>query len=243
MLVTAQWVRSLRRVFMRESLTREESFNVPVVINNRNRLVWLKALVDWLRNAGYRNIYILDNASTYPPLLEYYSSAPARVVYLGRNAGYMALWQSQLFSEIGRGYYVYSDPDVLPGERCPKDVVYRLYKVLQAYRSIEKCGVALRIDDLPDHYSRKAEVIGQIEGRYWQEPVAPDIYDAPVDTTFALYRPLAFGNAENCRAYRLAGDCTFRHMPWYENSAAPGEETTYYISHADTSTTWYRDGK
>lgn len=47
---------------------------VPIFINSRDRLGVLKKLIDWLLDAGYRNLIILDNNSTYPPLLEYYNN-------------------------------------------------------------------------------------------------------------------------------------------------------------------------
>ena len=47
--------------------------DVPIFINARDRLGVMKKLIDWLLAAGYRNLIILDNNSTYPPLLEYYN--------------------------------------------------------------------------------------------------------------------------------------------------------------------------
>ncbi len=229
----------VKRLFVRTSLSRENSFQVPIIINNRNRCQWLKELVQWLRDAGYVNIVVLDNQSDYPPLLDYYKTTDVRVVRLDANLGYMALWQSEFFSEIQNSYYVYTDPDVLPAENCPDDIVFRLFRVLAKFSKIEKCGVALKIDDLPDHYDRKKEVVEVVEGQYWKHKVMQDVFDAPVDTTFALYRPFAYGNAENCPAYRLAGECVFRHRPWYENSSQLSPESLYYKQHASSSSTWY----
>lgn len=48
--------------------------DVPIFINARDRLGVMKRLIDWLLDAGYRNLIILDNNSTYPPLLEYYNN-------------------------------------------------------------------------------------------------------------------------------------------------------------------------
>ena len=45
---------------------------IPIVINNFNRLGYLKRLIASLESRGYKNIHIIDNNSTYPPLLEYY---------------------------------------------------------------------------------------------------------------------------------------------------------------------------
>ncbi|HQQ94605.1 MAG TPA: glycosyltransferase family 2 protein [Bacteroidia bacterium] len=225
------------------SLSASEAFSIPIIINNRNRYTYLKSLVEWLKQAGYQNIIVLDNDSTYPPLLEYYTNCPARVIRLGKNLGYKALWDSRIFGEFRKSYYVYSDPDLLPVENCPKDLVYQLLLVLEKYRSIEKCGPALKIDDLPDHYAHKEEVIHGVEGRYWKKEVEKNIFDAPLDTTFALYKPYAYGSAESCKAFRLGGAYCFRHLPWYENSNQAKEEDVYYASHASTSSSWYNKEK
>ena len=47
--------------------------DVPIFINARDRLGVMKKLIDWLLDAGYRKLILLDNNSTYPPLLRYYS--------------------------------------------------------------------------------------------------------------------------------------------------------------------------
>ena len=43
--------------------------HVPVVINNFNRLTMLLKLIDSLETRGYDNLYKIDNASSYPPLM------------------------------------------------------------------------------------------------------------------------------------------------------------------------------
>ena len=50
------------------------SFEIPIVINSRDQLASLRQLVDWVLQAGYRNVNILDNASTFPPLVALYSA-------------------------------------------------------------------------------------------------------------------------------------------------------------------------
>lgn len=44
---------------------------VPIIINNFNRLTTLRLLIEALNKRGYDNIYIIDNASTYPPLRKF----------------------------------------------------------------------------------------------------------------------------------------------------------------------------
>lgn len=232
-------LRRCKRSLFPVKLNVSGSYEIPIVINNRNRFTYLKNLIDWLRQSGYHNITVLDNDSDYPPLIDYYRASGVKVLRLGKNVGYKALWQSDFFKSIKNGYYVYTDPDLLPNPDCPKDIVFQLYRLLRKYPEIEKCGPALKIDDIPDHYSHKQEVVHGVEGKYWTKPVEKDVYDAPIDTTFALYKPFAKGNAEECRAYRLGGVYCFKHLPWYENSSEPNEETQYYARTASSSSSWY----
>jgi hypothetical protein len=230
--------RKLNRLFLSNTLSEIDSYKVPIIINNRNRYTYLLQLINWLENNNYKNIIILDNDSTFPELLEYYKITKHRVVYLNANVGYMALWQTPIFNEFKKDFYVYTDPDVIPGESCPQNIVFKMYEILKKYNSIEKLGVALRIDDLPDHYKNKAAVIMD-EKRFWKTQISQNVYNAPVDTTFSLYKPLAYGNSEQCVAYRLAGNYTFRHLPWYEDSLNPTSENKYYIDHVKKgSTVW-----
>jgi hypothetical protein len=234
------WQKRIFRPFVNKGLTEERSYSVPVIINNRNRYSHMLRLIQWLEKNGYKNIYILDNDSTYPPLTEYYKSSPHHIIYLKKNVGYQALWRTNVFDLFKNDYYVYTDPDVVPNDNCPKDVVFQLYKVLKNNFSIEKCGVALKIDDLPSHYKNKEAVIAD-EKKHWMHKVSENVYDAPVDSTFALYRPLAKGRAEDCKAYRLSGKYDFHHLPWYENSADLTEEDKYYISHVSKGSTMWTE--
>ena len=168
-------------------------YNIPIIINNFNRLEYPLALIKWLEWAGMTNIIILDNDSTYPPLLKYYKTCPHRVILLGKNLGYMALWESEFFNEFSQDFYIYTDPDVLPIEECPKDFIEVFLRILAENADIKKVGFSLKIDDLPDHFAKKEEIIA-IESKYWQKKRSDLAYDAPIDTTFALYRPKAKGD-------------------------------------------------
>jgi len=106
----------------------EEVWNLPIFINSRDRLNCLKLLIEWLLRAGYNNLIILDNDSSYPPLLEYYRGLDAdsriRVVRLGNNLGHKALWDCGILEELDiKTPYAYTDSDVLPIEECPDNFV------------------------------------------------------------------------------------------------------------------------
>lgn len=235
--------RKLNRLFLSGKLTESESYNIPIIINNRNRYTYLLQLITWLENNNYTNIIILDNDSTYPKLLEYYKITKHRVVFLKANVGYMALWHTPVFNEVKNGFYVYTDPDVIPNTNCPGNVVFKLYTVLSKYGNIEKAGAALLINDLPNYYRNKDSVIKD-ESFYWLKKITENVFDAPLDTTFALYKPQAFGNSEQCKAYRVGGDYSFHHLPWYEDSVDPTIENKFYIDNIKKGTTvWSEKNK
>ena len=121
----AKQSRQLKRLLLpKQVITSDNCFEIPIIINNRNRYTFLKMMVDQLQAFGYKHIYVLDNDSAYPPLLEYYKTIPATVIFLKENIGYKALWESNVFEQFKSNYYVYSDPDILLQPDCPKDFVY-----------------------------------------------------------------------------------------------------------------------
>ena len=195
----------------------------------------IKSLCNFLYN--FKNIIILDNNSTYPPLLEYYKSCNYTIHYLSENLGFLALWKSTLYDDIySKSYYILTDPDVIPDENCPKDFIAHFYNLLQKHPALDKVGFSLKIDDLPDHYDRKQKVI-EIESPFWKHRVADDYYNAVIDTTFALYRPGVKGGFW-LNAGRTLPPYSAQHLPWYEDSENPDEETIYYRENAEYSKNW-----
>ena len=95
--------------------------DIPIIINNYNQLDYLKLLLNSLEKRGYENIIILDNDSSYPPLLEFYKNTRYRVIPLGHNYGYLALWKSGVYKEFQNSYFVYTDPDLVIDKECPDD--------------------------------------------------------------------------------------------------------------------------
>ena len=216
---------------------REFLETVPVFVNVRDRLKCLEQLLNWLERAGHRNIILIDNASTYPPLLRFLDQSNYRTIRLKRNLGHTALWRvRELRSIITKEWFVYTDPDVIPADTCPLNVVAQMHSQLQKSPFYLKAGLGLRLDDLPDCYHLKQHVIDW-EQRLIGEEIAPDIFEADVDTTFALYRP-----GTPCiiaPSIRFQGKYSAHHLPWYSDSSQPDEEERYYRSHASQGvTTW-----
>ncbi len=203
---------------------------IPIIINNRNRYTYLLTLISWLEKNGYTNIYIIDNDSTYPKLLDYYSKIKYTIFRLKTNVGNYSLWKTEIYKQFINDYYIYTDPDVIPVEECPDNFIEVFFNILKKYPQIEKVGFGLKIDDLPDYFSDKQKVI-EWEKKFWEKPVKNELYDAEIDTTFALYRPYTNMGIWVPKSYRTGGKLVARHLPWYENTLNPTDENVYYKNH------------
>ncbi|WP_300428128.1 glycosyltransferase [uncultured Parabacteroides sp.] len=219
---------------------------IPVIINNRNRLTCLKQLIMSLEKRGYTNIYILDNASTYPPLLEYYAKECSYKVYrFDRNYGHLALWSSGVIKDFRKSYFVYTDPDVVPIDDCPDDFIEKFLEIMKKNPLLEKVGFALKIDDLPDCFDKKESVVTW-EEQFWKKKIGdnPPLYKAAIDTTFALYRPYYFvGGNMHSPNIRVGYPYVAMHMPWYNDSVNLNDEEIYYLEHCETASYWVGTSK
>jgi hypothetical protein len=205
---------------------------IPILINSFNRLHCLRGLVDWLEGAGYSNIIIIDNASSFPPLLSYLErlerKSRATIVRLEANFGHLAIWQQGLLQRLGIGSeYVYTDPDIVPAEFCPADVLGFFREILDEEADIATVGFGLRLDDIPDHATHKAQVLSW-ESQFWLAPAAPGLFLAPIDTTFALYRPFG-GHSLGQPSLRTGWPHLASHAGWLIDHQHPTEEDVFYF--------------
>jgi hypothetical protein len=127
-------------------------------------------------------------------------------------------------------FYIYTDADVVPDNVCTASDITEMMRQLSKNVSLEKIGLALNIDHLPDHFKLKADVI-KWESQFWQKQNERGYFEAPVDTTFAVYAPFARGGGE-CKAWRTSKPIVAHHKPWYENSNNPEAENEYYVKNA-----------
>jgi hypothetical protein len=204
--------------------------DIPVFIITRDRVEPLKKLVKWLEDERMSNIIFIDNASTYKPLLEYLKATKHRVVWLNKNAGHTSPWSEGVIKSYARDLpFIVTDPDVIPDKES-HGAIEHFCDLLTKYPERVKVGFGLKIDDLPDQYELKDHVLSW-ESQFWESKIEPDVYDAEIDTTFAVYRqntPYTHGPG-----LRTGGKYVARHEPWYINSKEPGAEIIYYRAHAD----------
>lgn len=211
---------------------------IPIIINNRNRITYLLELIKNLEKRGYSNIYIIDNYSSYPPLLEYYKVCPYPIFRLDKNLGYLALWRTDIYRKFIKDYYVYTDSDVVPIDECPDDFMELFLTTMKKYKSVEKVGFSLKIDDLPDSFSKKAKVL-EWEKRFYENILDNLLYKAPIDTTFALYRPFINKDVTHAHlTFRTVYPYMARHLPWYVDDSNLNEEEEYYCKSCTTQTHW-----
>jgi hypothetical protein len=213
---------------------------VPIYINNRDWLTWPRAMARYFDDVPGTQVVIVDNASTYPPLLDWYAAdCPYPVVRLDDNMGPHAPWTSGAIlpphvhlAYFGTPYYVLTDPD-LDLQGCPKDLIPRLIEGYERYPEVTKTGPSLEIDDLPNDSLTAAAVIPW-ERQFWARRRDAQFFDAPIDTTFALYDIRV-----PCRGICLRSDRPYvaRHMPWYLTRTNLSDEHVHYIANA-TAGSW-----
>lgn len=211
--------------------------NIPIVILNKDRFHPLVKLVDALHKRDYRNIIVIDNLSTYEPLLEWYKTANVTVFFnthpetrFDNGTLYHLMFDLKLepFATILKDYYVFTDSDVIPDECVPENFIEDMVKVCEEY-DVDKVGLGLRIDNLPSN--PQTDSVLHYETPYWNAKINHDdyeLYNAVVDTTFAVYgpgrKPLWSRNT-----IRMGGDFIARHEPWYYDPSNLPEDELYYI--------------
>jgi len=208
---------------------------IPVILNSRNRLSCLKLMVDWLKTDAMADITILDNDSTYAPLLDYYKTLDCNVVMLGKNYGHTALYSWGGHHKLNSQYFIYSDPDLMPKEDCPKDLIPHLLALKKEHFFFNKIGVMLETTDIPDHYRHKAEVL-RMHKNYCHNRLK-NCFVSHVDTTFAIYDIERTAGSQHYMRNCLVTDRPYvmRHLPWYVDSSNLSEEDKYYARTADAT--------
>ncbi len=221
------------------------SGSIPVMINNFNRLDLLKKQIDWLISSkNDLSIIIVDNKSTYPPLLAYYKSLnhpSIQVVYLDFNSWrkgveYIGKKRLQQFDK-----FIITDSDLLPYENTPDDLIEKLAYCLDKYPTYNHVGPSLEIEDIPDHNPLKQTII-KYESEFWEKSLNEEVYPSKIDTTFAMYRKGSSILATE-PALRTMRPYTLKHMDWYLNPKNHTDEFIYYLKSCKSFATWAHESK
>ena len=210
---------------------------VTVIVNNRDLLEWPRRMVQRLeRLPGVAEIVILDNGSSYRPLLAWYRTIPHRVLFL-ENLGHTAPWTSGVLDSIGTDLYVVTDPD-LGIDDLPDDTLAAMAGVLERHPTLGKVGLSLATDGIPAG-SPYREHVARHERLPQQRATGPEgLIAMPVDTTFALHDRRVLREYRIC-GMRMPAPYVARHEPWHVER--PEGDFAYYLDHVEGRSSSYRD--
>ena len=215
-------------------------------IINFNRLKWTKQLAIDLADRGFTPI-ILDNNSSYPPLLDWYNSSDFKfkLVKFDQNHGHRVFYHSGFYREVKSEYFAMTDPD-LDITCAPEDFEEVLMKgfseeheFIKNNDDIIKVGLNLKIDDLPEKSEDlifDPDSVINHEKSYGGGETKKGLYiAAQLDTTFAIYKNDGpeFGQRREYSLWpsiRTAPPYEARHLPWYSTYSGLDEEDKYYMN-------------
>jgi hypothetical protein len=203
-----------------------------IVVLNFNRLDPFRKLLDWLHKAdGVGQITVIDNASTYPPLLDFYQTQRSfNLIRQSTNGDHHTPLDYLKSHYTDRDRFIVTDPDLVPYEDCPLDLIPKMRRLLDKHQ-VQKVGVGLEVDDLPDHYPFKDGVYQhekQLLGKWFEDGSRLSV----VDTTFALYRSYTAFSDWRLPAIRTGIPYMFQHVDWYLDPDNLSEEYIYYLDHS-----------
>lgn len=214
--------------------------DVPVLVPCFNNPSYARAMLRQLRALGLQRLVLIDNASTSPEMRAWLANldGEATLIALRENLGpHHFLKDPGVLALLPRQFCV-TDPDLAFNLALPEGFLGELAALTARYR-VGKAGFALDISDRHKMRDRTFRIndkdwrIWEWEEQFWEKPIGElhggdRVYDAPIDTTFALYDQDYFDPADFTRAVRVAGRFTARHLPWYRDHGLPEAEATQY---------------
>lgn len=219
--------------------------NIPIVILNRDRLYPLIDQVNVLKKKGYHNITIIDNQSTYQPLLEWYNETGIDVFFntVTENSCHafrdLVLMQHPKFKSIVSDWYVFNDSDIIPTDTVPDNFIEDLIKYAQKYNKT-KVGMSIEINDIDLSYPLNAWVYSY-ESTYWTNAIIDndvELYPHPIDTTFAVHAPHIIPTWSN-DTLRVGYPYVVKHAPFYYDPNNLPDDEKYYLEHMNKqSSNW-----
>ena len=199
---------------------------INTFIPNRNLLSTLKNTIEFLKKEKRINICILDQCSTYPPLLEYYKTlTDVTIYYFNQNHGPHSVWNEEIKYLHNDEKFIIADPDCIYDE-VPDDWLDIMLNVLEN-PEYNKVGFSLKINDLPN--TPLGIQFKESESKFWINKVSEG-WIADIDTTFALYRK---NSGFLYQAIRLDIPYCIQHYPWYITKDNISEEWIYYINNSN----------
>lgn len=190
---------------------------VPIVIVCFNNHKYVENSVRQItaKNPKYASqIIIMDNASDNPETIQYLDTTPHRVFRNTTNQGpWINCYYNTNVFETLPNRFILTDPDLEYNKDLPENFIEDMIEVMDTTEAW-MVGFALRIDDSNDMIN--PDRVLSFEKKFWEKRIEHpkyELYDADIDTTFALRDY----SSKIERFVRMAGNFTARHLPWYKN--------------------------
>lgn len=216
--------------------------SLPVFINSFNQLHYLRELLANLSNHGFSNLWILDNQSTYPKLLEFYKTlndvrpGNPQVLYYPENFGPRHFHLTSLYTSVWPYPHFYTDPDILLP--AIDEAFAGTLLALSNRFQVAKVGSALTLPDpekLRDFFASGPETgtspvsVLDWEKQFWKNELDDGIYGTSIDTTFHLFNPAFFVPENFLHGIRVARPgFQAKHRPWFNDDLPPADEYEFY---------------
>jgi len=183
------------------------------------------------KNVG--EIIIIDNGSTYEPLLRWYETTDCTVLR-NDNIGHRAPWLTGVTKALNTDFYVVTDPDLDLSQTPDDTLLYLREKLLDS--GLRKLGLMLDLEAVRPGMYYYDYLQWYEAGRRKMSPVINDLMiKLPVDTTFAMYPKCEMN-------YFVGGGSTMPpyqagHIPWLytPETMKADAEYQYYLQHANGS--------
>ena len=216
-------------------------------IINYNKLYVLKRCLNSLKEVCSK-IYIIDNASDYIPLLNFYKSI--------ENSNIKIIYNSKITDPDdldSLGYYInkYKDDEFYLVTDSDIELLYpelaiNAYKTLfKHYPDVNCIGPQLKIDNIPDNYPAKSFVLQIHQYFYNQKPCCiNNIYFLfkRIDTTLAIYRTDKKWERLDDNSIRVFYPFNAIHLDWYITPNNMTIDQKYYLKHNKNNKTSHWSG-
>ena len=215
--------------------------SIPVIINNCNLLSYPKAMVNSLsRFDNIGDIIIVDNSSTYEPLLDWYSTNPCTVIRTNQSS-HLTPWNIDLPSTLKSKYYVVTDPD-LDLSITPLNSLNYLVEKIKLHEEYDKIGLSLKNWNVPSD-SPYHQFLKNWSSTTWNDNSLRDelLHSQQIDTTLAMYDINRNPRGNSCATYL---PYSVNHIPWeftteyIKDLKNKNYEYYYYLSNSNSSSTY-----
>jgi len=214
--------------------------DIPVYVISFNNPTYLANIIPQILKSISKNVYVVDNASTFPgtlSLLKELESRGINILRMKENHGHRVVYTHVNTPTV----YIVTDPDLQFNSRLPDNAVQHLMDISNHFQC-EYVGFALELEDnlffSGSNYFRDKSIM-EWESQFWEHRLVYknyDLYNADIDTTLKLHNKKYSKSKINC--IRVAGNFACKHLPWYKNPIVPipEEEYTFYKLNAKCST-------